>query len=62
MTKGQNRGVGSHDAIKLLNDEGVELIKETLSSPALIATWVQQVSGRSTMSQLDIHSVARTRT
>ena len=35
MTKGQNRRVGSHDAIKLLNDEGVELIKETLSSPAL---------------------------
>ena len=35
MTKGQNRGVGSHD-IKLLNDEGVELIKETLRSPALM--------------------------
>ena len=30
---GQNRGVGSHDAIKLLNDEYVELIKVTL--PAL---------------------------
>ena len=29
MTKGQNRGVGSLDAIKLLNDEGVELIKVT---------------------------------
>ena len=35
MTKGQNRGVGSHDAIKLLNDENVELIKVTLPSPAL---------------------------
>ena len=27
--------VASHDAIKLLNDESVELIKETLPSPAL---------------------------
>ena len=53
MRKGQNRGVGSHDAIKLLNDESVELIKATLPSPD--ATWVQQVSGRSTMRQLDIH-------
>ena len=35
MTKGQNRGVGSHNAIMLLNDESVELIKETLPSPAL---------------------------
>ena len=35
MTKGQNRGVGSHDAIKLLNYENVELIKVTLRSPAL---------------------------
>ena len=35
MTKGQNRGVGSHYAINLLNDGGVELTKETLSSPAL---------------------------
>ena len=32
MTKGQNRGVGSHDGIKLLNDESVELIKATLRS------------------------------
>ena len=35
MTKGQNRGVGSHDATKLLNDENVELINVTLPSPAL---------------------------
>ena len=35
MTKGQNRGVGSHNAIKLLNDECVELIKATLPSTAL---------------------------
>ena len=27
----QNRGVGSHDATKLLNDENVELIKVTLT-------------------------------
>ena len=33
-TKGQNR-VGGHDAIKLLNDESVELIKATLPSPVL---------------------------
>ena len=36
MTKGQNRGVGSHDAIKLMSDEDVELIKVTLRSPALM--------------------------
>ena len=36
MTKGQDRGVGSHDAFKLLNDENVELIKVTLRSPALM--------------------------
>ena len=30
-----NRGVGSHDAIKLLNDENVEMIKLTLPNPAL---------------------------
>ena len=35
MTKGQNRGVGCHNAIKLLNDESVELIMATLPSPAL---------------------------
>ena len=29
-------GVGSHDAIKLLSDENVELIKVTLRSPALM--------------------------
>ena len=34
MSKDQNRGVDSHDAIKLLNNESVELIKVTLRSPA----------------------------
>ena len=32
MIKGQNRGVGSHDSIKLLNDENVELVKVTQRS------------------------------
>ena len=49
MTKGQNRVVGSHDAIKLLNDESIELIKVTLRSPALTRL------GNNRMSQLDIH-------
>ena len=35
MTKGQNRRVGGHEAIKLLNDESVEMIKVTLPRPAL---------------------------
>ena len=35
LTKGQNRGVGGHDAVKLLNDEGVELTKVTPPSPGL---------------------------
>ena len=47
--------VASHDAIKLLNDESVELIKEAPAKPSLDATWEQQLSVRSTMSQLDFH-------
>ena len=35
----ENRGVGSHEAIKLLNNESVELIKVTLRSPALTRLW-----------------------
>ena len=39
--------MASHDAKKLLNDEGVEVIKETPAKSSPDATWEQQVNGRS---------------
>ena len=45
--------MASQDAIKQLNDESVELFKESLQSSD--ATWKQQVKGRITRSQLDVH-------
>ena len=46
--------MASHDASKLLNDER-RTDQGNHAKPSPDATWEQQVSGRSTMNQLDIH-------